>query len=59
MRGKGNIKVGIAQTINGSIVTDVALDKNGIPMLGDKLSFLTVGKESGSIKQRGKTRVNE
>ena len=54
MRGKGNARIASRETLSGAIVCNVALDKNGLPLLGNSLKFLTVGRESGSIKERGK-----
>ena len=45
-------KTGTATTMNGSEVTGVALNRKGIPMLDDRMKFLTIGK-SGSVKVRG------
>jgi hypothetical protein len=51
MKEKQKQKTATRETINGAIVTGVALNKSGIPMLTDKLGFLTVGR-SGSIRDR-------
>lgn len=41
-------------TLNGTEVHSVALDKNGIPMLGNKMNFLTISRETGSLKDSSK-----
>ena len=45
-------RIAIAETINGTIVTNVALSKSGVPQLGSKLNYLTIGRTSGSVKDR-------
>lgn len=46
-------KQGTRSTINGMIINNVALDKNGVPQLSDSMGFLTIG-DSGSVKDRTK-----
>lgn len=51
-RNRNKHKSGTATTLNGSVITNVALDKNGMPILNDKMGFITVGINSGSVKDR-------
>ena len=44
-----------ATTLNGSVVTNVAVDRNGLPLLNNKMGFLTVSK-SGRVIDRSKTK---
>jgi hypothetical protein len=54
MRQRNRHRSGTATTINGTVITNVAMSKHGLPLLGEKLSFLTVGNESGSVRDRSK-----
>ena len=49
-------RTGEATTLNGAVVTSVALNRKGIPLLDNKMHFLTIGK-SGSVKTRGAANV--
>jgi len=42
------------ETLNGLTVHNVALNKSGIPQLGERLGFMTIGRESGSVRDRSK-----
>lgn len=53
-RQRNRHRTGTATTLNGATITNVAMSKHGIPLLGEKLSFLTVGNNSGSVKDRSK-----
>jgi len=44
-------RMGEVVTLKGAVVNNAALDRNGIPQLGAKLGFITIGK-SGSVKDR-------
>lgn len=41
------------ETIKGAKVSNVALNRVGIPQLSASMKFLTVGRTSGSVKVRG------
>lgn len=41
-------------TLNGTEVHSVALDKNGLPMLGAKMNFLTISRTTGRLKDWSK-----
>ena len=43
-------------TINGTEINNVALNKQGIPLLNDGMKFLTIG-HSRSVKVRGDNNV--
>lgn len=53
-RQRNRHRSGTATTINGTTITNVALDRNGMPILNDKMGFITVGINSGSVKDRSK-----
>jgi len=53
---KNKQKIGEATTLNGVVVTSVALNRKGVPLLDNKMRFLTIGK-SGSVKTRGVANV--
>jgi hypothetical protein len=53
-RNRNQHRSGIATTVNGITLNNVAMNKHGIPLLGDKHSFITVGINSGSVKDRSK-----
>jgi hypothetical protein len=53
---KNKQRTGEATTLYGVVVSSVALNRKGIPILDDKMRFLTIGK-SGSVKTRGVTNV--
>ena len=53
-RNRNRHKNGTATTLNGAVVTSVALDRNGMPILNDKFGFITVGINSNSVKDRTK-----
>ena len=46
-----------ATTINGSVVNNVAASKNGLPILGDRMNFVTVSK-SGRVKDKTRDKVS-
>jgi len=48
----------IKTTINGIQVNNVALNKAGIPQLGDSMNFITIGR-SGSVKDRSKKKIGD
>ena len=49
---KNKQKTDSRTTLNGTLVTGVALDKNGIPIVNKSMKFLTIGR-SGSVRYRG------
>ena len=53
-RNRNKHKSGTAVTINGTVVNGVALDRNGLPLLNDKMGFMTVGMNSGAVRDRSK-----
>ena len=53
-RNRNKHKNGTAVTINGTVVNGVALDRNGLPLLNDKMGFMTVGMNSGAVRDRSK-----
>jgi len=53
MREKQKQRTDTRETLNGTIVNSVALNKKGIPQLNDRMGFLTIGR-SGSVKDRTK-----
>jgi len=46
-------KTGTRTTFNGAEITNVALSRNGIPLIDEGSKFYTVGRTSGSVKVRG------
>jgi hypothetical protein len=55
---KNKQKTTTAQTINGTDVTNVALSKSGVPQLGSKLNYMTIGRTSGSVRDRSIKKEN-
>jgi hypothetical protein len=53
-RNRNKHRSGTATTLNGAILNNVAMNKHGLPILGEKLSFVTVGINSGSVRDRSK-----
>jgi hypothetical protein len=53
MKQQQKQRITTRETINGTVVTGVALNRSGVPQLTSKLGFLTVGR-SGSVKDRTK-----
>ena len=46
-----------ATTLNGSVVSNVAVSKNGLPILGERLGFVTVSK-TGRVADKTRDKVN-
>ena len=55
---KNKQKTTTAQTINGTDVNNVALSKSGVPQLGSKMNYMTMGRTSGSVKDRSIKKEN-
>lgn len=49
---KNKQKTAERTTINGAVVHNVALSKNGIPQLSENMSYLTISRTSGSVRKR-------
>ena len=46
-----------ATTLNGSVVNNVAVSKNGLPILGKRLGFVTVSK-TGRVAEKLREKVS-
>ncbi len=46
-----------ATTLNGSVVNNVAASKNGLPILGERLGFVTVSK-TGRVADKTRDKVS-
>ena len=46
-----------ATTLNGAVVNNVAISKNGLPILGERLGFVTVSK-TGRVADKTRDKVN-
>ena len=44
-------KIDNRETLNGVMVSGVALDRNGLPILNNSMKFLTIGR-TGSVRYR-------
>lgn len=49
---KGNRKTKVVTTINGNVVNNAVVNKNGIPQLSNDMAFMTLSA-SGSVRVRG------
>jgi hypothetical protein len=56
-RNRNKHRSGTTTTLNGTTINNVAMNKHGLPILGEKLSFVTVGINSGSVRDRSKAKA--